>query len=132
MRLSSNRTPDRLSGRRRKIGGLAALVGRSFPDAIEIGMGVVANADLVGDRPFEARGQQDVGAGEAVAHQIDPAIGERGLDMTQLLAKIFARSGDDVGRDAIDMTERIGLVAAAFIRVAALILQASKALRHRS
>ena len=87
-------------------------VGLSRLDAFEIGMRVVANADAVSDRPIQTGRQQDVGAGELVAHQELPAVGERDLDMTQLLPKILAGLGDDLRCDAVDRTERVGPVPA--------------------
>ena len=75
-------------------------------------MGVVADADAIGDRPIEAGREQDVGAGEAVGHQILPPVRERRLDMPQLPAKIFACLRDNFRRDAIDGPQRIGAMAA--------------------
>src|SRR4029079_8680837 len=97
-------------GRSRKIGDLAALVGWPLLDAFQIWIGIVANADVVCDGPLQACGQQDVGATEAITHQISPAIGQRGFDMAQLTAEIFPRPRYDVWRRAIDVSQGIGLV----------------------
>src|SRR5476651_2452416 len=58
--------------------------------ALQIGMRIVANSDAIGDRPVEASRQQNVGAGEFVAHQMCASIRQRDFDMAQLLAEIFA------------------------------------------
>ena len=98
------------------LAALASWIGLSRLDAFEIGVRVVANADAVGDRPIKAGREQDVGAGEPVAHQELPAVCERDLDMAQLLAKILAGLGDDLGRDAVDRTERVGAMAAHHVK----------------
>jgi hypothetical protein len=76
-------------------------------DALEIGMRVVANADAVCDSPIQTGREQNVGAGEAVAHEELSAVRKRDLDVTELLAKVFAGLGDDIWRNAIDRAERV-------------------------
>src|SRR6476660_9851224 len=65
---------------------LGELIGLSRLHAFAIRMRVVTDSDAVSDRPIEAGRQQNVGAGEPVAHQELPFIGERDLDMLQLVA----------------------------------------------
>ena len=50
-------------------------------NAIAIGMRVLADPDAVRDRPVEAGRQQDVGAGEMIAHQIGATIAQCRFDM---------------------------------------------------
>src|SRR3954454_14840097 len=66
--------PNRIFVRSGAIGDLAALVGWPSPDTFKIWIGIVANADVVPDRPFQACGQQDIRAVEAIAHQVIPAV----------------------------------------------------------
>src|SRR5258708_14908512 len=107
-RVSSGRTPHRLAGSRRNISRGAALVARPLLDALEIRMRVVANADTVSDGPFQARGEQDVGAVEPLAHQIGPAIRKRHFHVTQLLAEVFAGLGDDLRCNPVGMSHLVG------------------------
>src|SRR6266850_36894 len=74
-------------------------------------MRVVADADAVVDGPYQTGCQENVGAGELLAHQVLATVAKRDLDVTELLAEVFAGLGDDVGRITIDVTERIGAVA---------------------
>ena len=113
--IASARNACRLSAfgrnrRQRHVRLLGELIGFPRLHAFEIGMGVVANADAVSDCPVQACRQQDIGAGELVAHQELPAICQCGFDMPQLLAKILAGLGDHLRRNAIDRSKRIGPV----------------------
>src|ERR1700720_1546582 len=95
------------------IGGPAPRVGQHSREVLrELGYSEAAIEQLISDRtirgrPFEARRQQDVGAGEAFAHQIGAIVRQRDFHMSELLAEIFTGLGNDVGRDAVDMSKRM-------------------------
>ena len=76
-----------------------------------MGLRVVANADPMGDGPFKAGLEQDVSAGKTVAHQELPAVCKSCFDMAQLLAKMLAGLGNDLGRNTVDRTGRVGPMA---------------------
>src|SRR5690242_4356897 len=52
------------------VGLFAPLIGWPLMNAVAIGLRVVADADAVSDCPVETGGEQDVRAGELIAHQI--------------------------------------------------------------
>jgi uncharacterized protein (DUF2235 family) len=85
-------------------------------DAFEIGLRVVANADAIGDSPLKAGREQDIGAAKPVAHQELPVVCKCYFDMAQLLAEILAGLGNDLGRNAVDRTERVGAMAAHHVK----------------
>ena len=103
-----------------------SLKGLPFPDAFEIGLRVVANADAIGDGPLKAGREQDVSAGEPLAHQELPAVCERDFDMAQLLAEILAGLGNDLGRNTVDRTERVSPVAAHHVKAGGIQLRDDK------
>ena len=85
-------------------------------DALEIGTGIVADADAVKDRPIEAGREQDICARKVIAHQVFAAVRESCFNMTQLFTEIFTGLGDDLRRDAIDRAERVRAMAAHHVK----------------
>src|ERR1700745_2763531 len=66
------------------VGRICVLVRIAFLNALEIGMGVVADTDAIADRPVETGRQQDIRPSELLAHQISAAVVERDLHVPQL------------------------------------------------
>src|SRR5215472_14164701 len=75
--------------RERHVGLFPRLIAGPLMNAFPIRLRVVTDADAVGDRPVEAGREQNVRAGELVAHQINAAVAQGGFDVPQLLAEIF-------------------------------------------
>src|SRR5215217_4576299 len=89
----------------REVGAQGFLVGGPGGDAGDVVAADRRHGHAIVDRPDEAGREQHVGAGEAVANEVRPAVTQRVDDVAQLRLEVLAGAFDGDRRLAVDVLQ---------------------------